>query len=161
MESAARSDVAQLQLGGVALGEHQCYVRLSAGGDRLPAFSVRLDPPPPSDSELADRLALTSATRFGRDRSLVERDLRSALARIETSHGGWGEDKAREGEARATTGHDKTKVKNRSARSEHRNLESGQQKALPGIGADASPVQEARHGQVGEAETVSEQGVAS
>ena len=41
----------------VALGEHQCYARLSASGERLPVFSVRLDPPPPSAPLLRDQLA--------------------------------------------------------------------------------------------------------
>ncbi len=70
----------------VALGEHQCYARLSAGGERLPVFSVRLDPPPPSDPALADRLAAASAALYGRDAAAVERDLQAALARIELSH---------------------------------------------------------------------------
>ena len=34
----------------VELGEHQCYVRLSTGGQRLPTFSVKLDPPPTNRS---------------------------------------------------------------------------------------------------------------
>ncbi len=70
----------------VALGEHQCYARVSAGGERLPVFSVRLDPPPPSDAQLAAELAAASALRYGRDAAAVERDLQSALARIELSH---------------------------------------------------------------------------
>lgn len=70
----------------VGLGEHQCYARLSAGGERLAVFSVRLDPPPLSDVALADRLAAASAALYGRDAGAVERDLRSALARIEFSH---------------------------------------------------------------------------
>ena len=70
----------------VALGEHQCYARLSAGGERLPVFSVRLDPPPPTDPALADRLAAASAALYGRAAAAVERDLQSALARIELSH---------------------------------------------------------------------------
>lgn len=70
----------------VALGEHQCYARLSAGGERLAVFSVRLEPPPPSDPALADRLAAASAALYGRDAAAVERDLQSALARIELSH---------------------------------------------------------------------------
>lgn len=144
----------------VALGEHQCYARISAGGDRLPAFSVHLDPPPPSNSELADRLALESATRYGRDGRLVERDLRSALARIEATHRSWGEATAREDGTRATTGHDKSKVKNRSARSEHRNLGEAQQKPLPGIASDGNPVREAERDLADEAETAGEQGVA-
>jgi hypothetical protein len=67
----------------VALGEHQCYARLSAGGERLPVFSVRLDPPPPSDPLLRDQLAAASATRYGRAWPAVEADIRSAVARVE------------------------------------------------------------------------------
>ena len=65
------------------LGEHRCYVRLSAAGERLPAFSVHLDAPPASDEVLARQLATESAALYGRDRAAVERDLRRALARIE------------------------------------------------------------------------------
>ena len=67
----------------VDLGEYQCYAKLSAGGERLPVFSVRLDPPPPSDPALRDQLATASAALYGRDWTAVEGDLRSALARIE------------------------------------------------------------------------------
>ena len=70
----------------VALGEHQCYARLSAGGERLPTFSVRLDPPPASDPAVADQIAAASAALFGRHEAAVEADLRAALARIELSH---------------------------------------------------------------------------
>lgn len=69
----------------VGLGEHRCYARLSSGGERLPTFSVHLDPPPPSDHEVAKALALASAATYGRDRAAVERDLYSSLARIEMS----------------------------------------------------------------------------
>jgi hypothetical protein len=67
----------------VALGEHQCYVKLSLDGERTPTFSVRLHPPPQSDADLCARLAAASALRYGRDRTAVERDLQSAMARIE------------------------------------------------------------------------------
>ena len=67
----------------VGLGEHQCYVKLSLGGERTPTFSVRLDPPPQSDQDLAARVAAASALRHGRDRAAVERDLKTALARLE------------------------------------------------------------------------------
>jgi hypothetical protein len=70
----------------VALGEHQCYARLSSGGERLPVFSVRLDPPPVADPALAERLAAASAALYGRDAAAVQRDLQAALARIELSH---------------------------------------------------------------------------
>jgi len=53
------------------LGEHECYVRLSGGGHHLPAFWVRLDPPPPSDPVLRATLAAASAARYGRPASLA------------------------------------------------------------------------------------------
>lgn len=64
-----------------ALGEYRCYVRISVGGERLPTFSVRLDPPPAPDPILAGQLAAASARRHGRDGAAVEQDLRAALAR--------------------------------------------------------------------------------
>ena len=73
----------------VALGEHQCYARLSSGGERLPVFSVRLDPPPVGDPTLAERLADASAALYGRDAAAVEDALKAALARIQLSHQAW------------------------------------------------------------------------
>lgn len=70
----------------IALGEYQCYARISAHGERLPTFSLRLDPPPATDAALADRLAVASAARYGRAVAAVEQDLRSALDRVEQSH---------------------------------------------------------------------------
>src|SRR5262249_39085251 len=65
----------------VGLGEHRCYVRLSARGERLRTFSLHLDPPPPNDPAVASALATASAFRYGRRREDVEGDLLSALAR--------------------------------------------------------------------------------
>ncbi|HLI52220.1 MAG TPA: hypothetical protein VKU87_10505 [Thermomicrobiaceae bacterium] len=70
----------------IALPERHCYVKASAAGAALPTFSVRLDPPPASDADLADRLTAASARRFGRDRAEVEGDLQAALDRIAASH---------------------------------------------------------------------------
>jgi hypothetical protein len=67
------------------LGEHQCYVRLSSRGQRLPTFSVHLDPPLESDPQLRAALARASAERFGRDADLVEADRRAAVARVQES----------------------------------------------------------------------------
>jgi hypothetical protein len=64
------------------LGEYRCYARLSARGERLPVFSVRLDPPPPSDPALAAELAAASAARLGRPVADVEHDLDLARERI-------------------------------------------------------------------------------
>jgi hypothetical protein len=66
----------------VELGEHQCYARLTSGGQRLPTFSVQLDPPLQPDSEFGEELVRTSAARYGRDVELVAADRRSALARV-------------------------------------------------------------------------------
>jgi hypothetical protein len=76
-------DVADL----VALGEHRCYARLSARGERLPTFSVQLDPPAASDPVLAAEVARESARLYGRDRGLVEVDLRAANERIQRGKG--------------------------------------------------------------------------
>src|SRR5260370_13359123 len=66
------------------LGHFQCYARLTDArtGERLPTFSVQLDPPPESNEHLAVRLACLSAERSGRDALDVELDLQSALERI-------------------------------------------------------------------------------
>ncbi|MCC6176181.1 MAG: TraM recognition domain-containing protein [Chloroflexi bacterium] len=69
----------------IELGEHQCYARLSAGGERLPTFSLALDRPPASDPVVRGTLTELSAARYGREANAVENDLRSALARIEGS----------------------------------------------------------------------------
>jgi hypothetical protein len=71
----------------VELGEHQCYARLSAGGQRLPTFSVHLDSPPSSDPTLRQALAAASAERYGRPMAEVEADRRAALARVELARG--------------------------------------------------------------------------
>jgi Helicase HerA, central domain/Type IV secretion-system coupling protein DNA-binding domain len=64
----------------VELGEHQCYVRLSSAGERLPTFSVRLDPPVVIDSDLGAQLAAASAARYGRPVAEVEAALHQRLA---------------------------------------------------------------------------------
>jgi hypothetical protein len=66
------------------LGQYQCYARLTdvRTGERLPTFSVRLDPPPEPDPVVAQRLARDSAERFGRDVLDVELDLQTALERV-------------------------------------------------------------------------------
>ncbi len=66
------------------LGHYQCYARLTdvRTGERLPTFTVQLDPPPEGNEHLAVRLARLSAERYGRDALDVELDLQSALERI-------------------------------------------------------------------------------
>lgn len=67
----------------VALGDYHCYAKLSAGGERLPVFSVRLDPPPAARPATHHLLAAVSAGLYGRHCQAVENDVRSALARVE------------------------------------------------------------------------------
>jgi Helicase HerA, central domain len=69
----------------VELGEHQCYARLSSAGQRLPTFSVSLDPPPSGSSELGACLASESASRFGRDVTQVVADRAVAAARVQAA----------------------------------------------------------------------------
>jgi hypothetical protein len=66
------------------MGHYQCYARLTdvRTGERLPTFSVQLEPPPESDDHLALRLARLSAEHYGRDALDVELDLQSAMERI-------------------------------------------------------------------------------
>src|SRR5229473_423027 len=55
----------------VELGDYQCYARLSSGGERLPAFHLRLDSPPVADTVVRDLVAAASGTRYGRDAAVV------------------------------------------------------------------------------------------
>jgi hypothetical protein len=66
----------------VELGEHKCYVRLSSGGERLPCFSVHLDPPLASDPDRGARIAADSALRYARDAAEVDADVSSSIARV-------------------------------------------------------------------------------
>jgi hypothetical protein len=66
------------------LGHYQAYARVTdvRTGERLPAFSVQLDPPPEANEHMAARLARLSAEQYGRDALDVELDVQSALERI-------------------------------------------------------------------------------
>ncbi len=122
----------------VALGEHRCYVKLSAAGERLPTFSVQLDPPPWGDPSLAGQLATRSFARYGRDRTLVEADLRSSLARIELSHGSWGEEKPTEKSGKRGVVEGSTGNRREGRRNDHRNTRDKEtlQPSLPQLDAD-------------------------
>jgi hypothetical protein len=89
--SAEHADYLAPELGGgldaqdvLELGHYQFYARItdSRTGERLPAFSVQLEPPPTGDPNQAVALARASAERYGRDAIDVELDLQSALDRI-------------------------------------------------------------------------------
>jgi hypothetical protein len=69
------------------LGHYQCYARITdvRTGERLPSFSVRLDPPPNGDARIAIELAAESAQHYGRSAVDVDLDLQAAWER---SHGG-------------------------------------------------------------------------
>jgi hypothetical protein len=88
--SAEDADYLADELGGglaaqdvLELGYYQCYARLTdvRSGERLPAFSVQLQPPPASDDRLAIRLGRLSAEQYGRDALDVELDLQTAMDR--------------------------------------------------------------------------------
>jgi hypothetical protein len=66
------------------LGQYQCYARVTdtRTGERVPAFSVQLGPPPEGNQHLGARLARLSAERYGRDVLDVELDIQSALERV-------------------------------------------------------------------------------
>jgi hypothetical protein len=66
------------------LGHYHCYARLTdmRTGERLPAFSVLLDPPPVGDARRAEWLARVSAERYGRDAADVDFALEAAAERI-------------------------------------------------------------------------------
>jgi hypothetical protein len=67
----------------VELGDHQCYARLSHQGERLPAFHLRLDPPPEADPAAAEVLAACSAAQYGRDAAVVAADRAAVLERLD------------------------------------------------------------------------------
>jgi hypothetical protein len=71
------------------LGSFQCYARLTdpRTGERLPSFSVRLDPPASGAAWSTESLARLSAEQYGRDALDVELDLQTALARIRGPRG--------------------------------------------------------------------------
>src|SRR4051794_38063980 len=95
------------------LGDYQCYARISHRGERLPAFSVQLDPPPADDPAVRERLAAASAERYGRARLAVEDDLRSALARVRVARQAMA-DSTRPGRGE-TAPHDRAAVRPSSA----------------------------------------------
>jgi hypothetical protein len=64
----------------VSLDDYECYARWSSGGHRHPAFSLRLDPPAPLDSLRIAAIAAASATRFGRPREEVAKELDQVFA---------------------------------------------------------------------------------
>src|SRR5207302_5539456 len=67
----------------VELGDHQCYARLSYGGERLPAFHIRLDAPPEGDTAVRDTLAACSAMKVGREFAVVAADRAALLQQID------------------------------------------------------------------------------
>jgi len=64
----------------VSLDDYECYARWSSGGHRHPALSLRLDPPAPLDPSRIAAIAAESATRFGRPREEVARQVDQILA---------------------------------------------------------------------------------
>ena len=89
--SAEDADYLAEELGGgldkqdlLELGHYQCYARVTdvRTGERLPAFTLRLDAPPAGDDTLAAQLAEQSARSYGREVIDVELDLQAAAERV-------------------------------------------------------------------------------
>jgi len=62
------------------LNDYECYARWSAGGRKLPAFSLLVDPPPPSNAERVRAIATRSAELFGRPREEVWAEIEGKLS---------------------------------------------------------------------------------
>ncbi|MFN8475026.1 MAG: DUF87 domain-containing protein [Anaerolineae bacterium] len=65
----------------VELGEHECYVKLSIGGRRLPVFWVRLDPPVEPNLVRAELMQQASVAKHGTPSAHVEAMLLQAVQR--------------------------------------------------------------------------------
>jgi hypothetical protein len=64
----------------VSLDDYECYARWSSGGHRHDTFSLRLDPPAPHDPSRIAAIAAESATRFGRPREEVAKEVDQVFA---------------------------------------------------------------------------------
>ncbi|HEU0075733.1 MAG TPA: type IV secretory system conjugative DNA transfer family protein [Dehalococcoidia bacterium] len=62
-----------------SLDDFECYARWWAEGRRLPTFSLRLDPPPPTDAQRLQAIIDRSAVRYGRPRDQVAREIEAIL----------------------------------------------------------------------------------
>jgi hypothetical protein len=62
-----------------SLDDYECYARWWAEGRRLPAFSLRLDPPPPTDASRLQAIVRRSAERYGRPRAQVAAEIEAVL----------------------------------------------------------------------------------
>lgn len=102
----------------VELGEYQCYVKLSVGGERLPPFSVRLDPPPPGDGQICQDLERAAAATYGRPVGSVEADLAATLARIGKLRPA--DEKKKDGGSGSGVADDTAQDAQKSGRNEHR-----------------------------------------
>ncbi|HEV2123029.1 MAG TPA: type IV secretory system conjugative DNA transfer family protein, partial [Chloroflexota bacterium] len=69
----------------VALASYHCYARVSIDGEKLPTFSLHLDPPLSGNPAVASALATRSQHDCGRNRIDVEEDLRLAMVRVESA----------------------------------------------------------------------------
>lgn len=91
----------------------------------LPTFSVSLDPRPVGEPGIRDAFADASAARYGRDASLVDEDLRSALARIaatrtESMNGGSADREGSVGDPAAAPDEQDPSAERPKPRNEHR-----------------------------------------
>ena len=142
----------------VELGEYQCYAKLSVGGERLPPFSVHLDPPPVPDPTVCEDLETASAAKYGRNVQQVAADLASVMRRVGRASSTGGEGKKEE-QGRAGTAQETIETPQKNPRSEHRRSK----KARP-VGHQETLIDKATYRslvQKGEDETPGESGASS
>ncbi|MDP9383552.1 MAG: hypothetical protein M3Q29_26090 [Chloroflexota bacterium] len=124
------------------LGNHRCYARFTSNGERLPSFSIQLLPPPEGDPRMRNELAAASASRYGRDRKLVDVDLRLALARVELA--GHEAAEANRGGSSSTAGTGTLVVGGRPDGRRKQRSKDGQSHNRPPGTVDSRPTTEAR-----------------
>jgi hypothetical protein len=114
----------------IDLDDFECYARWWADGRRLPAFSVRLDPPPAVDSDRVAAIAERSAQTFGRPRKDVLDEIDKVLAargvKVGPAEGAVAADSARDqsvqelGEEVSHSGKENSKLRKRGRRRDRR-----------------------------------------
>ncbi len=63
------------------LDDYTCYTKVSLGGRRLPVFSLRLDPPPMRNIEMARHIRMQSQQRYALPNGVVDTMIAQALKR--------------------------------------------------------------------------------
>ncbi|MFN8472484.1 MAG: DUF87 domain-containing protein [Anaerolineae bacterium] len=115
----------------VELGEHECYVKLSTDGRRLPVFSVKLDPPPEGDTMRAQVVAEASVARYGTPSARVEKVLLAATLRVTQAEKAAGANGSNTPGASAPSGDEDTAATRRTRRSRSPGESNGESRPSP------------------------------